>query len=99
MTVEVVWLDAAEEDLQDTYRYISAENPLAAVRYLEDIVLATMRLADFPETARRYNSRYRVLSVRNHLVFYSFDPPGKEVLIAAVVDGRRDVAALMGQEE
>lgn len=98
MPVEVVWLETAENDLQATYDYLSTGNPGAAERYVESIVAAARRLAEFPESARRYNSRYRVLVVRNHLVFYHLDPEAGQVLIAAVVDGRRDIGALMGEE-
>ena len=96
MTAEVVWLDSAERDLKEVYRYILEDKPHAAVRYIEDIVDAIGRLAHFPESARRYNLRYRVLVVRNHLVFYRFEADSRRVVISAIVDGRRDVASLIG---
>lgn len=99
MAVEVRWLEAAEQDLLDTYEYLSAVSPNAAVAYVEDIVAATRRLSDFPQSARRYDARYRVLTIRNHLVFYSFNDVTGLVSIVAIVDGRRDIDALLGEQE
>lgn len=47
MTAEVVWLDSAERDLKEVYRYILEDRPHAAVRYIKDIIDAIGRLAHF----------------------------------------------------
>jgi plasmid stabilization system protein ParE len=99
MPARIVWLETAEQDLQATYDHIFAASPRAAVRYAEDIIAATQRLAEFPESARRYDSSYRILPVRNHLVFYRYDQAHDQVLIAAVLDGRRDIARLIDRNE
>jgi plasmid stabilization system protein ParE len=96
MPVELKWLDQANDDLQSILDYISSENPRAAASYVDAIVQSCERLSFFPEAGRAYNSRYRVLVIRNHLALYRYDPVAREVTIAAVIDSRRDVETIVG---
>jgi addiction module RelE/StbE family toxin len=50
--MKVVFDDKAVEDLEDIYRFISAENPHAARSVVNRIVASVERLADFPHMAR-----------------------------------------------
>lgn len=67
----------------------------AAEQYVDEIRQASARLIDFPDLGRRYNDRYRVLVVRNHLIFYWHEINQAEVVIVTILDGRRDVEALL----
>jgi len=58
-------------------------------------VAACDRLRNFPPSGRAFDDSYRVLVVRNHLVLYRYEQRRTKVIIAAVIDGRRDVAALL----
>lgn len=95
MPASLIWRRRAENHLQTLYDYISLENPRAASAYAEDIVAATERLRTFPESGRQFDGRYRVLVVRNHLIFYRHDADRSLVSIVAVIDGRRDVKAAL----
>ena len=95
MVAELVWLEQAEADLDAVAEYISEVSPDAAKQYVSSILTACDQLTAFPHSGRRYNKRYRVLVVRNHLVFYRQDDSGKHVIVAGVVDGRRDLAKLV----
>lgn len=79
------------------FDYIGADNPKAARSYVEEIIAVCDRLRRFPLSGRAYDKRYRVLVVRNHLVLYRHEQPPGRVIVTAVIDGRRDVAALMQQ--
>ena len=93
MPTRLIWRDAAEQHLQAIYDYISADSPRAAKAYVEDIVDACGQLRAFPALGKKYDSRYRLLIVRNHLVFYRQDT--EATIIVAIIDGRRDVAAVL----
>jgi plasmid stabilization system protein ParE len=95
MPASVIWRRRAENHLQAIYDYISLENPHAASAYAEDIVAASERLRTFPKSGRKFDSRYRVLVARNHLIFYHHDADQSLVSIVAIIDGRRDVMAAL----
>jgi len=40
-------------------------------------------------------NRFRVLVARKHVIFYRFEEASGEIAIAAIIDGRRDIAALI----
>lgn len=98
MAVEVVWLDEAKDDLRALLDHIATENPPAAERYVAGIADACRRLEVFPRSGRRYDDKYRCIVFRNHLVFYRFDEVRQQVLIAAVLDGRRDIASILDDQ-
>ena len=95
MASSVKWRAQAREDLFDLLSYISKDNPDAASRYAQDILAATERLGDFPESGRVYASSYRVLVVRHHLVLYRIVDAQRNVLIVNLLDSRRDPDALL----
>lgn len=98
MAIDIVWLDEAERNLQSVFDYISSDNPSAAETYVESILSACDRLRDFPLSGRVFDERYRVLVVLNHLVFYRCSDDNTLVTIVAVIDGRRDVGAILGED-
>jgi len=98
MAVEIVWLDQAKDDLREILDFIAEENPTAAANYVIGIAETCNKLVDFPEFGSRYNSKFRRLVFRNHLVFYRQDKANHLVFIAAVVDGRRDLKRLFSEE-
>jgi plasmid stabilization system protein ParE len=98
MAVDIRWLEEANDDVHSILAYISSDNPKAASIYVDAIAQSCERLSQFPESGRVFNERYRVLVVRNHLVLYRYDAGAREVTIARVIDGRRDIAALLGDE-
>lgn len=95
MAAELVWLEQAEADLDSVGEHIAQSNPGAAAKYVDSILSACKKLTEFPRSGRQYNKRYRILVVRNHLVFYRHDKTRERVVIAAVFDGRRNLARLV----
>lgn len=102
MSADLVWRKRAEIQLQSILDFISVDNVNAAEGYIESILTACDRLRDFPLSGRVFNKDYRALVVHNHLVLYRYQRQGAKVIIAAVVDGRRDIEAVLrdtGEEE
>jgi plasmid stabilization system protein ParE len=98
MVADIRWLEEANDDIRSILTYISSDNAKAAKNYVDAIGKSCEKLSQFPESGRVYNERYRVLVIRNHLVLYRYDSGGNEVTIARVLDGRRDIEALLGGE-
>jgi plasmid stabilization system protein ParE len=96
MAVRLRWQDEAKDDLRSILEFISLENPRAATTYVQAIERACEKLILFPLSGRAYSQRYRALVVRNHLVLYRYDSAVGEITVVAVIDGRRDVATIIG---
>ncbi len=68
---------------------------------MDKIEEAINRLQEFPNSGSipRYSilrkQGYRVVIVGNHLIFYKVDDQEKEVVIYAIVDGRREYKNLI----
>ena len=99
MAADIRWLEEANDDIQSILAYISFDNPKAGQAYIDAIARSCEKLSQFPETGRTFNERYRVLVIRSHLVLYRYDAGAREVTIARVIDGRRDIATVLGDEE
>ncbi len=103
MKYRIVRTDKADEQLREIIFYIADDSGSVdiALGYLEKLEKAMNRLADFPMSGNipRYSilrkQGYRVLTVERHLVFYKIDETKKEVIIYAVVDGRREYKNLI----
>lgn len=95
MATNIVWLLEAEDDLNATFAYLYQHNPTATLKYIADVRKAVDLLSEFPLSGRRYDDRYRVIVVRNHLVFYRYDDPLDQLTIARVIDARRDVKTVL----
>lgn len=93
----------ADEQLRDIIYYIADDSGSVdiALDYLDKIEKAISMLEEFPYSGSlpRYSvlrrQGYRVLIVERHLVFYKIDEQAKEVIIYAVVDGRREYRNLL----
>lgn len=103
MKYRIVRTDKADEQLREIIFYIADDsgNVDSALGYLEKLENAINQLADFPMPGNvpRYSilrrQGYRVLIAERHLVFYKIDETKKEVVIYAVVDGRREYKNLI----
>lgn len=103
MKYRIIRTDKADEQLREVIFYIADDsgNVDSALGYLEKLENAINRLADFPMSGNvpRYSilrrQGYRVLIAERHLVFYKIDETKKEVMIYAVVDGRREYKNLI----
>lgn len=91
--MRVEWSDYARDDLDDVVQYISRDSAFYAQLFGERVVLATRRLADFPESGRvipeAEDTALREIIVQGYRVMYRLEP--ERVLILAVMHGRRDM--------
>ena len=103
MTYTILRTDKAEDQLRDLIFYIADDSGdiQIALDYLEKLESAISRLKYFPESGHlpRYSilkkQGYRVLIVEKHLIFYRIYVEQKEVIIYAIVDGRREYRNLL----
>ncbi len=103
MTYNIIRTDKLEEQLREIIFYIADDSGSIdiALNYLNKIEKAIKRLEDFPMSGSipRYSilrkQSYRVLVVEKHLIFYKVYEDKKEVVIYAVVDGRREYRNLI----
>lgn len=103
MKYSMIRTDKADEQLREIIFYIADDSGSidVALNYLDKIEKAINSLEDFPMSGSipRYSilkkQGFRVLNVERHLVFYKVNEDRKEVIIYAVVDGRREYRNLI----
>lgn len=103
MKYSIIRTDKADEQLREIIFYIADDSGSidVALNYLDRIEKAINSLEDFPMSGSipRYSilkkQGFRVLIVERHLVFYKVNEDRKEVIIYAVVDGRREYRNLI----
>lgn len=73
---EIKYLPIAEKDLTEILEYIQLDDPIAAIKFLDQIDNSISKLEDFPFMGKVPNDlrleslNYRILIVENYLVFY-----------------------------
>lgn len=90
--MRVVFDDRAVEDLEDIYRFISAENPHAARSVVQRIVASMERLADFPRMAREGNvegTREWVIPRLPYIAVYRVYADRDELVVIGIFHGAR----------
>lgn len=103
MKYKIIRTDKADEQLREIIFYIAEDSGSIdiALNYLDKIEKAINSLKDFPTSGSvpRYSilrkQGFRVLIVERHLIFYKINENKKEVVIYAVVDGRREYRNLI----
>lgn len=103
MKYNIIRTDKLEEQLREIIFYIADDSGSIdiALNYLNKIEKAIKRLEDLPMSGSipRYSilrkQGYRVLIVERHLIFYKINEDKKEVIIYAIVDGRREYKNLI----
>ncbi len=95
--------DPAKQDLMDVVRHISAQlsAPQASLDMFELLVSELQSLEINPKRYallrdERLAARgYRILPVKNYLIFYKIDDASRLVYIVRILYGRRDWATLL----
>lgn len=86
----------AEEDLEEIWLYIAADNIAAADALLDKLVAKSAMLASNPELGRarpEIHDGLRSVPVGNYILFYRPEPGGIE--LTRVLHGARDIDALL----
>jgi plasmid stabilization system protein ParE len=95
----VEYLPVAYDDLEDSFAYIDADDPGAAVAFLNEIDEAILHLEEFPDMGtnpklrRLANKGYKMLIVRDYLVFYVLIDNNVE--IRRIINGKRNYTRLL----
>jgi toxin ParE1/3/4 len=92
----VVRTPRAEEDLQEIWLYIAAENVEAADRILDQIGVRLERLTEHPEMGPArpdIAADMRILPAENYLILYRLLDGIVEVV--RIVDGRRNIPDIL----
>ena len=90
--------EPAENDLRDIIRYIASQlyAPISALHMMELLEEAMMGLSNMPQRCslaadeRLSQMGYRMLPVKNYVVFFSIDEKNKVVDVERILYGRRD---------
>jgi len=106
MTYNIRIMRPAQDEMRETYRYIAdgLNNPVAAQRRLSLIDEAIASLKEnpgrFPLVRDDYlaSKGYRMIVVKNHLVFFIVREKEKAVSVMRVLYGRRDWMRLLKVE-
>jgi len=90
--VIVRWLASARNDVVSITRHIATENPLAAMRMAQELLVAGDSLASFPHRGRPglASGTRELVAVLPYLIVYRIDPPSETVRIIRVWHGARD---------
>ena len=103
MKYKIIRTDKADEQLREIIFYIAEDSGSIdiALNYLDRIEKAINSLEEFPMSGSipRYSilkkQGFQVLIVERHFVFYKIYEDKKEVVIYAIVDGRREYRNLI----
>ena len=107
MSYKVRIMDAAKAEMREIYRYIAEElqNPVAAQRRVALIDKAIQSLKENPASRALVRDTYlaskgyRMVVVKNHLVFYIVREEERAVSVMRVLYGRRDWMRLLRADE
>jgi len=93
MDYKVIWTDEAIADLREIVAFISAHNPIAAVKFGETLIQKSMILAAHPRFGRMFrkasNDTVRELVVPPYRVIYEIDDRQSTVYIRLLWHGAR----------
>lgn len=88
--MKLVWLQRARADRENAIAWIAQENPLAAVRQLEEIEQQTGNLTDYPEMGRpgrRRGTRELVVNRTPFIIVYRIRPRAGRIEVLRVLHG------------
>ena len=99
---EVVWAEAASDDLFTLLDPLRSTAPKRALRLMNKLVSAVSRLADFPESGRKpfeitEDERVREIVVEQLRLFYNYDHSRRMVQVMAIFNARQNVETLYRQ--
>ena len=93
--MRIVWTEPAVEDLQELHAYIARDSELYASGFVERIITAVERLADYPALGRivpeANEENIRELVYQNYRIIYRITKNRIEML--SVIHGARDLGA------
>ena len=103
--LKIIRSEETIRDVADIHLFIAMNNPAAAERFLDALLLSLRTLAQWPEVGPCYQSNRAELSgmhfwpVRrftNYLIFYRVTGKPRRLQIIRVLHGARDVPQVLG---
>ena len=92
----VFFTPAAKRDLAGIADYIATDNPRRAISFIEELEERCKALAKAPHAPRQFpqlGADAHILPYRNYVILYRNLP--KEISIARILHGARDIMALI----
>ncbi|MBP1926145.1 toxin ParE1/3/4 [Sedimentibacter acidaminivorans] len=92
----VKFLQTAIDDLEKIIIYIAADSKDAAIRWHDNLIEKLNRLTLFPKMGIKIADKkmasleFRMLPIKNYILFYRVFEKEKEVIILRVLDAKRD---------
>jgi len=99
MSLPIIRLKAAREDIVEIGVYLMGENPNAAGRFLTSLEKTLQNLAAMPEMGITHQvgkhelRRFRVSNFNNYLIFYRLLDDRLELV--RIIHGARDIPSLL----
>ena len=91
--MKIVWTEPAVEDLRELHAYIARDSETYASGFVERIILAADRLADYPKVGRivpeTNDENVRELLYQRYRIIYRLK--GDSIEILSVIHGARDL--------
>lgn len=106
MSWNVVFSQGASADLYDIYNYIAVklQSPENAMRTYFEIIEAIVSLDEMPERNPKYQQEplfskgVRKIIVKNYIVLYMTNQDRNEVIVLAVVYGKRNISKVLDEK-
>ena len=94
--MKILWTEPSIEDLRNLHSYIARDSEIYASIFVQRIILAVERLADFPRLGRVVpeadEEMIRELLFQNYRIIYRINNDLIEIL--TVIHGRRDLGSV-----
>lgn len=94
--MKILWTEPSIEDLRNLHAYIARDSEIYASSFVQRIILAVDRLADFPRLGRMVpeadEETIRELLYQNYRIIYRIKSELIEIL--TVMYGRRDLGSV-----
>lgn len=97
----VEYLPIAKSDIEDIIDYISKDNPSVGKKIIDEFDNSIGKLSSFPKMGTKPKDErlqrlgYRVLVLRNYLIFYMINEEEKIVEIRRIIHGSRKYSFLL----
>lgn len=98
---EINYLPIAKNDLEEIIEYIQKDSPAIALDFLNKIDKTISQLSDFPymgaipKNKHLQSKGYRMLIIKNYLIFYVVYDNIQEIEIRRILHGKRKYKFLL----
>ena len=90
-SAQVIWSDAALNDLEIIYDFLAEQSQPTAQRIIESILNRTKQLESFPESGAKQKfevKEYRYLVEGNYKIIYRYQLENQSIYVVTIFDTR-----------